>query len=239
MDAGCGIGGPARHIASFSQSKIVGINCNDYQLKRARELTALMNLQHLCSFVKGDYHNLCYPEATFDKVYAIEATCHSPTLVKVYAEIFRVLKPGGRFACCEWILTDKYDPHNSYHRKLKEDILEGNGLPDIRTIPQIHAAIKESGFEVLEAKDHAVEFSTVPWYSVLMPQWTLSDLKITPAGRWITHAMLMVLETARLAPRGSVKVHRMLCKGADGLAAAGLEGIFSPLYVVILRKPSN
>jgi len=238
LDAGCGIGGPARHIASFSRAKVIGINCNDYQLQRARELTRLARLENLCSFVKGDYHHLTYADGSFDKAYAIEATCHSPNIAAVYAEICRVLKPGGLFACCEWVMTDKYDSNNSYHRKLKDDILEGDGLSDIVSIPQVHAAIKESGFEIVEARDHAVD-STVPWYTVLMPQWTISDIKITPMGRWMTHIMLMVLETIRLAPSGSVKVHRMLCKGADSLAAAGLEGIFSPMYILILRKPDN
>lgn len=237
LDAGCGIGGPARHIASFSGAHVTGINCNDYQLGRARALTKIAELEKNCTFVKGDYHNLSYPDGTFDKAYAIEATCHSPCLAKVYSEICRVLKPGGLFACCEWIMTDKYDPNNSYHKKLKADILEGDALPDVLTIPQVLASVKESGFEVIEASDHALT-SQVPWHTVLQAQWTVSDLKITPMGRWATHAMLMALETVKLAPKGAVKVHRTLCKGADGLAAAGQEGIFSPMYVMILRKPN-
>jgi len=64
-----------------------------------------------------------YSEGHFDKVYAIEATCHSPTLLSVYAEVYRVLKPGGLFALYEWIMTDRYNPADPYHKKLKADIL--------------------------------------------------------------------------------------------------------------------
>jgi len=64
-----------------------------------------------------------YSDNRFDKAYAIEATCHSSDLTKVYSEIYRVLKPGGLFVCCEWIMTDKYDKNDAYHRKLKADIL--------------------------------------------------------------------------------------------------------------------
>ena len=64
-----------------------------------------------------------YGDAHVDKVYAIEATCHSPTLLSVYSEVFRVLKPGGMFALYEWIMTDKYNPTDPYHKKLKADIL--------------------------------------------------------------------------------------------------------------------
>ena len=64
-----------------------------------------------------------YAEGHFDKIYAIEATVHSPTLYSVYSEVFRVLKPGGLFALYEWIMTDKYNPTDPYHKKLKADIL--------------------------------------------------------------------------------------------------------------------
>jgi len=115
---------------------------------------------------------------------------------------------------------------------------EGDGLADIVTVPQVLAAARQAGFEILESRDRALE-PGLPWYSVLQARWTLSDIKITPIGRWATHIMLGVLETIRLAPRGAVKVHRTLCKGADSLAAAGAEGIFSPMYLLVLRKPSN
>ena len=47
---GCGVGGPARSIAQFSEGKITGININEYQLSRARYLTEKAGLSHLCQF---------------------------------------------------------------------------------------------------------------------------------------------------------------------------------------------
>lgn len=97
--------------------------------------------------------------------------------------------------------------------------------------------MRVAGFELVEAEDHAIK-SEVPWYHVLQPQWTLSDFKITPLGRFTTSMMLSMLETLRLTPRGATKVHRMLCKGADNLVRGGQEGIFSPMYFVVMRKPA-
>jgi sterol 24-C-methyltransferase len=232
---GCGVGGPARHIASFADAEVVGINCNDYQLSRARTLTSKAGLTDLCSFVKGDFNHMPFEDNTFDAAYAMEATCHSEDLVKVFSEVRRVLKPGGIFAVYDWVMTDKFDPNNSYHKFLKDNILEGSGVPDVVGIASFHAAITSAGLEPLECRDRA--HAVIPWYTALQPQWTLSDLKITPVGRWLTHIMLAVLETIRLAPSGSVKVHRTLCKGADGLSGAGVEGIFTPMYMVVARKP--
>lgn len=237
LDVGCGVGGPARHMASFADVNVVGINCNDYQLQRARFLTGKAGLSDQCSFVKGDFNKMPFEDNTFNGAYAIEATCHSEDLCKVFGEVHRVLKPGGIFAVYDWVMTDKFDPNNAYHKYLKDNILEGSGVPDVVGIPSFHAAIRQAGLEIVEHGDRAAD-SVIPWYTALQPQWTVSDLKITPVGRWLTHIMLAVLETVRLAPKGSVKVHRTLCKGADGLAAAGVEGIFTPMYMVVARKPA-
>jgi len=236
LDVGCGVGGPARHIASFAEAHVVGINCNEYQLSRARCLTSKAGLADLCSFIKGDFNHMPLEDNSFDAAYAIEATCHSEDLCKVFSEVRRVLKPGGVFAVYDWVMTDKFDSNNRYHKQLKANILEGSGVPDVVSIPAFHSAILAAGLELVECRDRALD-SVIPWYSVLQPQWTLSDLKITPVGRWLTHIMLAVLETVRLAPAGSVRVHRTLCKGADGLAAGGQQGIFSPMYLVVARKP--
>ena len=74
---------------------------------------------------QGDFCNAPFEAESFDKVYAIEASCHAADLSKVYREAFRVLKPGGLFASYEWIMTDKYDPTDPYHRRLKEEIMVG------------------------------------------------------------------------------------------------------------------
>lgn len=55
---------------------------------------------------------------TFDFVYAIEATVHAPSLEGIYGQIFKVLKPGGRFGVYEWLMTEKYDPENADHKHI-------------------------------------------------------------------------------------------------------------------------
>ena len=114
----------------------------------------------------------------------------------------------------------------------------GDGLPDINSIETVLHAVKSNGFELLETAD-MVKLSPVPWYSVMQPRWTLADFKITPLGRWLTHVALMGMELVGFAPSGSVKVHRTLCKGADSLVNGGKEGVFSPMFLVVARKPGK
>ena len=102
LDVGCGVGGPAREIARFSDCHIVGVNNNLYQVNRANKYTGIAGLAGQVEFVKGDFMNLVdqFGEASFDAVYAIEATVHAPSWEGVYGEILRVLKPGGKVRAC-------------------------------------------------------------------------------------------------------------------------------------------
>ena len=51
-DLGCGIGGPLREITRFSGATIIGVNNNEYQIDRVRQLTDEAELGHLAEFFK-------------------------------------------------------------------------------------------------------------------------------------------------------------------------------------------
>ncbi|KAJ6345423.1 hypothetical protein OIU78_008149 [Salix suchowensis] len=149
LDVGCGIGGPLREIARFSSTTITGLNNNEYQISRGKELNRITGVDRTCDFVKGDFMKMPFPDNVFDAVYAIEATCHAPDAYGCYSEIYRVLKPGQCFAAYEWCMTDSFDPLNQEHQKIKAEIEIGDGLPDIRLTGQCIDALKKAGFEVI------------------------------------------------------------------------------------------
>jgi SAM-dependent methyltransferase len=68
LDVGCGVGGPAREIAQFSDATIVGLNNNDFQLQRARKYTKKAGLEHQVTYVKGDFMKLAeqFGDNSFD-----------------------------------------------------------------------------------------------------------------------------------------------------------------------------
>jgi sterol 24-C-methyltransferase len=68
LDVGCGVGGPAREIARFSDAKIVGLNNNEFQIGRARRYTKAAGLEDQVQFVKGDFMKLSeqFGENAFD-----------------------------------------------------------------------------------------------------------------------------------------------------------------------------
>ncbi|KAG6762370.1 hypothetical protein POTOM_032866 [Populus tomentosa] len=227
LDVGCGIGGPLREIARFSSTSVTGLNNNEYQISRGKELNRIAGVDGTCDFVKvgsvlsGDFMKMPFPDNIFDAVYAIEATCHAPDAYGCYSEIYRVLKPGQCFAAYEWCMTDSFDPHNQEHQKIKAEIEIGDGLPDIRLTGQCIDALKKAGFEVMWSKDLAVG-SPVPWYLPLdTSHFSLSSFRLTAVGRFFTKNMVKALEFVGLAPKGSQRVQDFLEKAAEGLVGGG------------------
>lgn len=106
--------------------------------------------------------------------HAPQATCHAPDRVGCYAEILRVTRPGGYFACYEWCTTDRWsenvffasasfdssltralahfkrDATNEAHRTIKDNILVGNGLPALMSTREVLDSLVEAGWEIVE-----------------------------------------------------------------------------------------
>lgn len=238
-DLGCGLGGPLREIARFSGAEILGVNINAYQIEKARILTEEEGLSDLADYVLCDFTNVDEPDESFDAVYAIEATCHAADRASVFGEALRLLKPGGRFASYEWCMTDRFDPADPHHVRLKNDIEAGTGVPDLVQRQAIDPVLREVGFELLDAHDLAErQRPGIPWYEPLVGSGlSLAGFRSSRTGRQVTYATLRVLEVLRVVPRGSPHVCRILNTGAAALAEAGRLEIFTPMYFVLARRP--
>jgi sterol 24-C-methyltransferase len=242
LDCGCGVGGPMRNIARFSNCSITGVTINAYQVTRTNALNAKYGLANLCKAEFGDFMNLGAERIEqFDAAYGVEATCHAPDRAKCFREVYNSLKPGGVFAVYEWAMTPLYDPEDEFHRKIKHEIEKGDSLPDLTSQDHIIESFKKAGFEVLEAFDVALEYKqkagVIPWYTTLEGSFQLAQLKHTSYGRRLTQTMVDVLETLRIAPKGTSQTHQMLCKAAEYLAIGGRKEIFTPMLFVMGRKP--
>jgi sterol 24-C-methyltransferase len=186
-----------------------------------------------------------FPDNSFDAVYAIEATVHAPNLEGVYSEIFRVLKPGGIFGVYEWLMTDEYDANNPKHREIRLGIEQGNGISNMVKVEEGHRAIKAAGFELQHAEDMARRPDLIPWYFPIagdfkhMPSvWDFfTVLRMTKTVRGMVQRLLSVMEAVSLAPGGSAKTAAILARGADSLVAGAKEGLFTPMYLMIAKKP--
>lgn len=116
LDVGCGTGGvtiPARQRVGAT-GKVSGIDPSPDMIASARKKAQRKGLQ--IDFQSGVIEDLPYPDASFDVVTSSLMMHHLPEhlQVKGLAEIYRVLKPGGRLLIAD---IDSANPSVS-HRGL-------------------------------------------------------------------------------------------------------------------------
>ncbi len=239
LDIGCGIGGPMRAIARFSGATILGINNNAFQIQRGQQLNREAGLGEICDFLKTDFMQMPLPDQSVDAIYTIDAMCYAPDKRQLGTELLRVMKDGSYVAGNDWCLTDRYDPNNPEHRRIKEGIEIGCGIGEIGLTTETVKAFRDAGLEIIESRDLALDSDPeTPWYLPLADTGSWDGLKNTAIGRSFVHLMVRVLETAKVAPKGSSEVHQILRQGADALYLGGKSGIFTPLFFFYARKPT-
>ncbi len=245
LDVGCGVGGPAREIIKFAGVNVMGLNNNDYQIERSLQYAKKEGLEAKYNATKGDFMQMSFPENSFDAVYAIEATVHAPDLQGVYEQIFRVLKPGGTFGVYEWLMTDKYDNDIPEHRSIRLGIEQGDGISNMVTVSQGLADFKAAGFELMHHEDLADRPDATPWYYPLAGEFkymgSVGDIftiaRMTWWGRGLAHRFIGLGETVGLIPKGTEKTANSLAVAADCLVKGGKEKLFTPMYLMVGRKP--
>lgn len=188
---------------------------------------------------------MSFPAESFDAVYAIEATVHAPSLEGVYSQIYKVLKPGGVFGVYEWLMTDKYDNDNIHHREIRLGIEQGDGISNMVRISEGIAAIKAAGFELEKHEDLSHRPDATPWYYPLAGDFKYMGsfmdffriVRMTRLGRSLVHRFVGLLELAYVAPPGTQKTADSLAVAADCLVAGAKEDLFTPMYLMVARKP--
>lgn len=159
LDIGCGRGRVACHMAQLSGASIVGMNIDPDQLESGKKFASGHSLSHLCSFLKGDVNEIPYsfPDASFDHIYEIQCIFSlSKDLEKTFKEVYRLLKPGGKFACLDWASLDKYDPNNPHHAELMARIKPLIGAIGTRSVDHCVRLLEKAGFEIIKNENASV-----------------------------------------------------------------------------------
>lgn len=98
LDAGCGIGGPARYLAATTGCKVVGVDVTPEFIDAARLLNERTGMMSQVEFRVADITKLDVADATFDHIWMQHVAMNIANREGLYAEMRRVIKPGGRFA---------------------------------------------------------------------------------------------------------------------------------------------
>ena len=94
LEIGVGLGADHQKFAEAG-ADLYGIDLTERAITMTKNRFNLFDLNStLCT---EDAENLSFSDATFDMVYSWGVLHHSPNTEKAISEVFRVLKPGGRW----------------------------------------------------------------------------------------------------------------------------------------------
>src|ERR1035437_10055091 len=116
LDLCCGTGQMCLKLmkADVSDISVTGLDFNDAMLKIAHEKLDPLSDTADIDLIQGDILALPFPDKEFDVVTIAFGIRNVADKVKAFAEIIRVLKPGGRVICLELSKPDLFLFRNFY-----------------------------------------------------------------------------------------------------------------------------
>lgn len=111
LDIGSGVGGPARTLAAEFGCEVVGLEIVGEFCRAADMLTGWVGMTDRVSFREGDMRDMPFADGVFDVVVTQHTILNVAEKSELFAEVRRVLKPGGDFLLYEICGEDDRDLH--------------------------------------------------------------------------------------------------------------------------------
>jgi SAM-dependent methyltransferase len=155
LDIGCGSGGIALHLVErHGAAQATGFDVEQPVIEAALQRASTRGLAQRASFIQGPPGPLPFADRSFDVVFSKDALLHVPDKDALFAEIFRVLKPGGVFAASNWMIGHDGEPSPEM-----KAYVAAEGLSFAMASPARYAqAMRKAGFADVTVRDRN------PWY---------------------------------------------------------------------------
>jgi len=98
LDVGCGIGGPSRYLAKTFGCRVVGVDLTPEFCRVATMLAERTGLSDKVQYRQGNALAMPFEDLSFDVVWSQNVVMNIADRNRLYCEIHRVLRPGGRYA---------------------------------------------------------------------------------------------------------------------------------------------
>lgn len=148
LDIGAGYGGSARHLASSRHVFVTCLNLSVVQNERNREFNRNRGLENKIDVVDGDFEALPFEDKTFDLVWSQDAILHSGDRFRVFQEVDRVLKNGGRF-----LFSDPMQRFGVEQERLKP-VLDRIHLETLGSVDDYEKYAQKLGWKSVEIDEH-------------------------------------------------------------------------------------
>ena len=154
-ELGCGGGRNAKELLRrYPDAKLTALDYSEVSVEKTKKTNKSEIDAGRCTVVQGSVAELPFAEGQFELATAFETVYFWPGLETCFAEVFRVLKPGGRFLIC-----NESDGTDATSLKF-EKMIDGMKC---YTAEQLTAALRSAGFSEVKTEHHPSK----PWLTVL------------------------------------------------------------------------
>lgn len=166
LDVACGLGGLLATIdARHRRMDLTGVNHDPRQLDACHRIRPRSDT--ILRWVEADACRLPFPDASFDRVFCVEAMFHFRSRGAFLSEAFRLLRPDGRIVVSDILLAPPADEVAA--RVVHTDLLAAYGpWPQPWSSPSLLGSqFAAAGFDDIAITD--LTAATLPSYRFLLP----------------------------------------------------------------------
>ena len=146
LDIGCGGGANLQRLLALAPAgHATGIDYAPLSVEMSRETNAAAIAEERCDVLEGDVRALPFADGAFDVVTAFE-TVYFWDMPAGFAEVRRVLRPGGQFLICNEANGTGTDA---------QEVADGIPGMTIPTAADLRALLEDAGFSIALIDDEA------------------------------------------------------------------------------------
>jgi MPBQ/MSBQ methyltransferase len=151
LDVGSGIGGPSRYVAATYDCQVVGIDLTEEYCRVAALLAERVGVGDRVEYHPGNALAMPFADAEFEVAYTQHVAMNIEDKARLYAEVWRVLKPGGRFGIYD--LLQGAGGEVAYPVPWARDA----STSFLVAAPELRRLLEAAGFEVLGWRETVAE----------------------------------------------------------------------------------
>ncbi|HBA34948.1 MAG TPA: SAM-dependent methyltransferase [Gammaproteobacteria bacterium] len=155
LDVGCGLGGPARYVATHHKNAVTGIDLTTEYIETGNALCGWVGLGERVTLQQGNALRMPFESQAFEGAYMLHVGMNIEDKSALFSEIYRVLKPGSTFGV--------YDVMRQTEGDLSYPVpwASESSMSQLSTPIQYKQALTAAGFEVFyenNRRDFALTF---------------------------------------------------------------------------------